>query len=309
VEVLFLTGLFSFVGKDFDSASGTLAWLPDAKGTIVSTGDTVDRGPDDEKIQALFKSIKKLATAGQVLINLMGNHEELLLSQEYQYHPSPIDARAVVIRDLALQDWSQWDLVGRFLAPDGRVVVALHGGLEKAHLCKGGNGQERIDELNKSHKIWTACLKSKFDLNTAEETATPSAECTSHRDGCLGLNGCAGRIDIDEIKCAAAPIWDRKYWTVGACELLEAAMPLAEATTMVIGHTIQERGITRTACGSGLEFFGIDVGMSRWMTGRKAASTNPAQLLEFSKLGVFSVVGGNGPKGTSTRTLEAKPKP
>jgi hypothetical protein len=227
------------------------------KTVVVQTGDAIDRGDDDRAIVDLLDALKKeAATAGGELIALLGNHEIMNTSLDFRYVTKggyaafevPNGPAAVPPAAAALAP----EMRGRAaaFAPGGRYAliesqrplmikvgdsVLVHGGILPKHVAYG------LDKMNDEVDEW---LENKAH----DPPAVVVAE-----DG---------------------PVWTRAYSNEGAapaCEVLRTTLAELGAKRMIVGHTVQKKGINAACDGA---VYRIDVGMSRFFGG-------PIQVLEI----------------------------
>jgi hypothetical protein len=227
---------------------------------VVQTGDQVDRGDDERAILDLFDRLAGEALdAGGAFLVLIGNHEITNASGLYKWvSPSGLAAFADVTRDDlppgALEAFPP-DERGRAAAflPGGpyarkiarRSVVVqvgdtvfVHGGLLPEHLRYG------LGRLNDEVRAWLR----------GDRPAAPKL--------ILNLN--------------TAPTWSRRESvprpSQAACARLAEVLRALGARRLVVGHTIQDGGIS-SACDG--QVWRIDVGMSRVYGG-------PVQVLSIA---------------------------
>jgi hypothetical protein len=230
-QVLRLAGA---LGPDGHWAGGELV--------LVQTGDQLDRGGGEKEILDLFEQLAKEAiAAGGSVVALNGNHETMNALGDFRYvTPDAVhdfDALEPDSKHAASVSGPMRERAAAFL-PGGsmalrlaqRPVVAqvgdtvfVHGGLEPDHVRYG------LDRLNSEVQ---AFLRGE---------GRPPAPMTDE-DG---------------------PLWNRRYGSGSlastTCGLLAQTLQAVGAKRLVIGHTIQEGGIT-SACQE--RVFRIDVGMS-----------------------------------------------
>ncbi|WP_394847835.1 metallophosphoesterase [Pendulispora brunnea] len=225
--------------------------------TIVQTGDEIDRGDDDRKILDLVEKLKGDAKkAGGEFIALVGNHELMNAVFDFRY-VTPGAYRA--FGDLTAADpntaafLSQLDPSARgraaAFAPGGRYAAMLadrplfvkvgdsvfvHGGILPKHVAYG------LDKMNDDVSAWLLAKKERPPQVVVAD------------DG---------------------PVWTRAYSTPGEerCTMLEEALQGIGAKRMIMGHTVQNGGITE-ACNR--KAWRIDVGLSHYYGG-------PVQALEI----------------------------
>jgi hypothetical protein len=223
---------------------------------VVQTGDEVDRGDDDRAILDLTESLKtQAAAAGGALVPLLGNHEVMNAALDFRYVTpgglasfslfetadaaspaahAPPSSRG---RAAAFAPGGSYAslLAGRsFVAKVGDSVF-VHGGILPKHLDYG------LDRMNDEVDAWLAGKRPE-----------PPAPLVAE-DG---------------------PVWTRAYSSeedAPDCVDLDAALAQLGAKRMVVGHTVQHRGIN-AACRD--HVWRIDVGLSKYYGG-------PVQVLEI----------------------------
>ena len=201
---------------------------------LVQTGDVLDRAGESRKaMDLLMKLEKQAAKAGGAVHALIGNHEAMVLLDDWRYvHEGEIAAFGG--QDGFRQAMSAKGQYGQWIRRHNTVVqingiIFVHGGLEP-----GLNGKS-LQEINRS---------IRQDL--AEQNL--------------------GGLAMDEY----GPLWTRLAAT-GDADLtadLEAMLKRRQARMMVVGHTVNKRGIVARAGG---RLVMIDVGMSAFYGGRPAA--------------------------------------
>lgn len=228
---------------------------------IVQTGDQVDRGDDDALIIAFLRRTADQATsAGGAVHVLNGNHETMNVLGDFRYVtpgalggfeswgpdspqaknvPTPFQARA---RAFLPGGGIALELAKRPLIVMVGDTLFAHGGVLPAHVKYG------IDRLNAETASWMR-----------GERAVPPAPV----------------LDPD------GPLWTRVYGDptlkADVCKILDKTLTAVGARRLVVGHTVQERGVT-SACSE--RVFRIDVGLSRYYGGRSA------QVLEITESAV-----------------------
>jgi Calcineurin-like phosphoesterase len=216
---------------------------------VVQTGDEVDRGDDDRTILDLVDSLsKQAAAAGGAIVPLLGNHEIMNALLDFRYAtPGGLAAFSLFDAPDAAAPAAQVPASARGRAAafepggvyarlfSGRAFVAkvgdtvfVHGGILPKHVAYG------LDRMNDEIDEWLAGRR-----------AAPPAALVAE-DG---------------------PVWTRAYSSEDApadCEDLKTALRELGAARMVVGHTVQHRGIN-SACDAGV--WRIDVGLSRYFGG------------------------------------------
>jgi len=233
---------------------------------VVQTGDILDRGDDAVEILDLMDSLAEQARAAGGEIHLLnGNHELMNVQLDMRYvsvggyldflpgeKPDPETATAqdvvdgIAERILAIRPGGA--VARRFAERNVIAVVGdtvfVHGGV-LPHIVDYG-----IERLNQETRQWI-----RGDLRCPPEPL-------------FGSNG---------------PVWSRHYSDEpdeGDCRLLEDTLQRLGANRMVVGHTIQDGGIS-SACNG--RVWRIDVGMADHYGGSAAVldlSNGEARLVD-----------------------------
>jgi hypothetical protein len=224
--------------------------------TLVQTGDQLDRGDDERPIVDLFERlVKEAAASGGRFVVLNGNHEVMNVQGDFRYvTPGAVNSFDGVTPRSPLATAVSPTFEGRAAAffPGGayalkfaaRDVIAVihdsvfvHGGVLPEHVTYG------IDRINQETRTWM-------------------------RSG--------GREAPASVASERAPIWVRDYSvdpvSPASCEMLGKVLESLRVKRMVVGHTVQQAGIS-TACGE--RVYRIDVGLGRYY------GNNPIQVLEI----------------------------
>ncbi len=207
---------------------------------IVQTGDILDRGDDESKIYDLFEKLTAQAkAAGGDIVMLDGNHELMNAAHDFRY-----------VTPGGMHDFGG-DRLGAF-EPGGTWakklarynVVAIIDGTVFSHAGVLGDWVTQLDEVNRSSRCWLD--------GQAGTHANPPLALTSDQ----------------------SPVWTRAYGVPGAedCTALAGVLTRLNAKRMVVGHTVQDKGIT-SACEGAL--WRIDVGLA-------AGYGGPIEVLEVS---------------------------
>jgi hypothetical protein len=217
---------------------------------LVQTGDILDRGDEEPEILDLFDSLAVQArAAGGAVILLNGNHELMNAYQDFRYvtddgfidydgTPAPLTPdSAFLALDVSRQGRAAAFLPGgavalRFAQRNTAVAVGntifVHGGILPANVDLG------LDSLNARVRAWLL-----------------------------------GEIPQPEwIRGDSSPVWTRLYSdepNQDACDTLSIVLERLGMERMVVGHTVQQTGIT-AFCGG--RVWAIDVGMARHYGGR-----------------------------------------
>lgn len=224
---------------------------------VVQTGDQLDRGDEEQDILDLFTRLAaEAAAAGGAFHVLNGNHELMNVALDFRYvTPGGFadfrNAVTVGEPDSALLEFDEdkWARVTAFrpggtyaleLARRNTIVVIgdnafAHGGILPEHLARG------IETANEEIRAWMR-----------GEGRNPG---WAH-EGCC------------------SPTWTRLYSmdvVNESCETLAGVLAELPAKRLIVGHTVQEEGITSYCDG---RVWCVDVGMSE-------AYGGPVQVLEI----------------------------
>jgi len=210
---------------------------------VVQTGDQLDRGDEEQAILDLFEKLRTEAqAAGGAFLPLLGNHELMNVRADLRYvteggYADFEDAVDFDPADPALAAFEPYQrarmaafLPGRpyaltlsehplILQLGGNVFV--HGGVLPHHVEYG------IDRINAETRAWLR-----------------------------------GEIDRPEILHKDSPQWTRLYSDAPdstSCATLSTTLDLLGAERMIVGHTVQESGITSYCDG---RLWCIDVGLA-----------------------------------------------
>jgi len=216
---------------------------------LVQTGDRLDRGDEEEAIEERLLALREEARrkGGEIHL-LLGNHEMMNTLGDYRYvtpgalsafqgpgprsprasrAPLPLQARAAVFLPGGSMALRTAELPAVLVVGD---TVFAHAGVRE--FCAGTD----FDELHAQNARYL------------QGSGAPP-ELLLHEEG---------------------PLWTRAYGhevvPPAVCEELGRVLERLAAKRMVVGHTVQERGIT-SACDGRL--FRIDVGLSRYYGGHK----------------------------------------
>jgi hypothetical protein len=219
---------------------------------VVQTGDVLDRGDDERAILDLIARLETEAgAAGGALVMLLGNHELMNAAGDFRYvtpggfhafdgAPGPAAAMPPGVPE---------DMRSRVaaLAPGGsyarrlahHAVIAIVGDTVFSHAGVLGDWVSHVDDVNQSARCWMDGQSSQ-----------PSPALTS-----------------DD-----SPIWTRAAGGPSVdCAAVRSALAALQVKRMVVGHTVQDHGIT-SACDGTL--WRIDVGLSQRYGG-------PIEVLEL----------------------------
>jgi hypothetical protein len=202
---------------------------------VVQTGDVLDRGPDSRKALDLLMDLQSQAkAAGGMLHALIGNHEAMILDQDYRY----------VHKD-ELAGFGGQQAFAASMGPDGKYgawiransaaikindVLFVHGGIAPKY------ADLSLQDLN-------AAVRTNLGKKATEGAAVDD-------DGPLWYRGLA---DDDDEKLT---------------QQLDRLFAKHHVRHIVIGHTVVRSGIITARAGLGLIM--IDVGMSKTYRGGAA---------------------------------------
>ena len=204
---------------------------------IVQTGDVLDRGNDESQILDLFERLATEAhAAGGAVIQLLGNHELMNAAGDFRY-----------VTPGGMHDFDGER--AKELGPGGvwakrlakHDVIAIVGGTVFSHAGVIGDWVTHVADANLAARCW--------------------------------LDGQAhdppGVLDAQD-----GPVWTRVLGTPGAadCTAVDHALTALGARRMVVGHTVQEHGITSDCDG---KLWRIDVGLAKLYGG-------PIEVLELT---------------------------
>jgi hypothetical protein len=218
---------------------------------VVQTGDILDRGDDEEAIMDLFGKLKEQAEeSGGAVHVLNGNHELMNAYLDFRY-----------VTQGGFEDFPMED-------PEGSVLDSVLAELEPEHRSRGaafrpgGPVALRMAEqpiaviVDKTLFTHAGILPAHVDMGLSSMEASVSS----------WLRGEAPQPEW--IRGDISPVWNRVYSgepSVEACDTLDIVLERLELDRMVVGHTVQESGIT-AYCGGRL--WCIDVGLASHYGGR-----------------------------------------
>lgn len=229
---------------------------------VVQTGDILDRGDEEQAIlDWVDRLTEEAAAAGGAFHMLLGNHELMNVAGDFRYVTDGgwqdfadaginVDTTDTLVMSLDVSQRSRAEAFfpggpyARALAKRdvikiiGRTVF-VHGGILPAHITYG------LDRINSETKAW---LRGE----------TPEPEWLKEKN---------------------SPVWDRHYSDAPDhydCIRLDEVLAALDCDRMVVGHTIQDAGISphcdkRVWC--------IDTGASAHYGG-------PVQVLEITAEGI-----------------------
>jgi hypothetical protein len=219
---------------------------------VVQTGDVLDRGDDEQAVlDLIFRLETEARAAGGAFVMLLGNHELMNAAGDFRYvtpagltdfddvpASAPPPGRIPAQHRRRLAALGPGGVYARRLAQ--HAVIAIVGDTVFSHAGVLGDWVTHVDDVNRSARCW-------LDGQSAE----PPAALTSEE----------------------SPVWTRAAGNADVdCTQVRAALSALAAKRMVVGHTVQDGGIT-SACDGAL--WRIDVGLARRYGG-------PIQVLELA---------------------------
>jgi hypothetical protein len=217
---------------------------------VVQTGDVLDRGDDEEAIIRLLERLEDEAAAvGGAVYALNGNHELMNAYYDYRYvtEGGYADFEDVTVVETV-------DSVLATLEPEQRArAQALRPGGEFARLLA-----ERSTFLILGNTLFThgGVLPEHVDLGLDRMNA--EIQAWLRNDG----------PQPEWIRGERSPVWNRLYSDapdLAACDTLASVLDRLDVERLVVGHTVQDAGIT-AYCGG--RVWCIDVGMAEHYGGR-----------------------------------------
>jgi len=236
---------------------------------VVQTGDILDRGDDEQAILDLVARLEGEAKAsGGAMIMLIGNHELMNAAGDLRYvTPGGLvdfeDVPGLDTSKLAnapertrarLAAFAPGGVYARWIAQ--HAVIAIVGDTVFAHAGVLGDWATKVEEVNQSSRCW-------LDGQAGGPQAAPPT------------------LTADD-----SPVWTREIGREQAdCARVSAALDALGAHRMVVGHTVQPRGIN-VACDD--RIWRIDVGLAKVYGG-------PIEVLELSPDAPPKVLRGTRP--------------
>ena len=211
---------------------------------VVQTGDILDRGDEEEAIFGLLAQLREQAeAAGGAIHVLNGNHELMNAYLDYRY-----------VTD---GGWVDFEDVTEVVAVDSFLAsLEPHQRARAQALRPGGEFASLLAEQNTF-------------LIVGQTLFTHGGVLPEHVDfGLEWMNGqvrswLRGEIQQPEwIRGDLSPVWNRLYSDApnrAACDTLSMVLEGLDVQRIVVGHTIQDAGIT-SYCGG--RVWCIDVGMA-----------------------------------------------
>jgi len=244
---------FGDVHGDFDAArralrlAGAIDTNHDWIGgdlVVVQTGDQLDRGDEEQRILDLFEKLRDQASAaGGAFHVLLGNHEIMNAKADLRYVTEGgfADFEDAVDFDPADPALAEFEESQR-----ARMAALLPGRPYARKLAE----RNLILQLGETVFVHAGVLPHHVEYGIERINAETQA----------WLRGEAERPEI--IRGGESPQWTRLYSDepdVEGCGTLEEVLATLGATRMVMGHTVQDGGITAHCDGRA---WGIDVGLA-----------------------------------------------
>jgi calcineurin-like phosphoesterase family protein len=229
--------------------------------TVVQTGDQVDRGDQDREVLDVIEKLESAAkAAGGAFYVLNGNHELMNALLDFRYVApksfATFDEFASRARELA----------GRLPEPElGRAAAFMPGAPYAVKLSQHLTVAKVGDSLFAHGGVLPAHVDYGLDRLNREASAFLAGKAHT-----------LPAILSDE----EGPVWTRTYGSQeiddATCQVLARVLAQVGAKRLVVGHTVQEHGIT-SACQARL--FRIDIGLSAFY------GVKPPQVLEITATG------------------------
>lgn len=216
----------------------TRAWIG-GNARLVQTGDITDRGSDADHIfQLFFELAKQASRSGGRIVNLLGNHELMNIQNDLRY-VTPNDVAEFGGEQARREAWSTRGWLGQHVRqfPAAEVID----GVLFAH-------------AGPLPEVWPK--QGLCALNQEMQQA-------------VAADGQPGVQLLEDIVGDEGPVWTRVYSEDDdsrACAAVERVLAAANATRLVVGHTVQEQ--VRARCGGRIVL--ADTGMS-WAYGGPAS--------------------------------------
>ena len=218
---------------------------------IVQTGDVLDRGDDEQSLLDQFERLEReAAAAGGRFVWLLGNHELMNAAGDLRY------VTAGGFRDFEDVKGLPLDRYADVPEPARARVAALAPGGPYAQVLAGQHLAVVVGDTVFVH----GGIRPDQVADLPADLARARCWLAGQGDPPHGLTDSDG------------PVWDRSFaMGDGDCAALDESLRALGVARMVVGHTVQPRGIT-SACDG--KVWRIDVGLARHYGG-------PSQALEL----------------------------
>ena len=216
---------------------------------LVQTGDQLDRGDDEDAILLLFEDlVAQAAAAGGAVHVLNGNHELMNAYFDFRYVTeggfTDFAATPEALKDPEFQSLHE--------NQRGRAAAFRPGGPYALILAK----RNTILKIGDTVFVHGGVLPDSFGADPGAYNAAIRAWLRGERERPEGVKG----KDV--------PVWTRRFSDGAAdCELLTQSLKALGAQRMVVGHTVQEAGITSDCQG---RVWRIDIGLAAHYGGKPA---------------------------------------
>ncbi|MFO0709468.1 MAG: metallophosphoesterase [Sandaracinus sp.] len=223
---------------------------------VVQNGDLLDRGDDEPEILALVSQLEREAeAAGGHFVTLNGNHELMNAQLDFRY-----------VTEEGFRDFHRYrdeaSAEARHEVP--RPAYGRAGAFEpRSHFARQFAARNTVIVVGDTVFVHGGVTPAaaRLGLDAVNHAA---------RDFFLGEGPLSSILASEE-----SPIWYRGYALEDGpeiCAQLQGALEALHASRMVVGHTVQEGGITHACEG---RVFRVDVGLARLYDG-------PIQALEIT---------------------------
>lgn len=230
---------------------------------LVQVGDQLDRGDDEPEILRLLERLSEEATRGGGAVHVLNGNHELMNA----------------VGDL------------RYVTPDGLHDYAAVPVSSTAHLPAGvpADARGRLAAFAPGSQLARKLAERNTITIVGDTVFAHAGVLSKHVQYGIGrINDEVRRFlrgETSSLPAVAAsddaPVWTRIYGaaqpSADACRELDAVLAALSVKRMVVGHTVQQEGIT-----SGCEgrVYRVDVGLSDYY------GANPTQVLELGPGGV-----------------------
>lgn len=248
--------------------------------TFVQVGDMLDRGGDEIKLLYFFEKLRREAARdGGTVITMNGNHEIMNVDGDFRF------ASGQGVREF--ENWGFWQRVGNRMkrlcggavrdpfrgVPDQipGIPAKSIGGIRARIAALRPRGPISSRFLSKNHTVAVVGDSVFAHGGVLEKHVAYGFERlnTEVRDWIRGLKK---RVDDELVRSKDSVVWLRSFSNEVVKEedssILEHVLgTIPGVRRMVMGHTVQEEGISGACGGRAIR---IDVGMSRWCGDRSA---------------------------------------
>jgi len=241
---------------------------------VVQVGDVLDRGDGEKAILDLLHSVEKQARArGGRLIQLLGNHEAMNAQGDFRY--VTVAGMADFDPSPGLSFAAPGGGFGAGGATPGASAAPNVAAARRAAFKPGGPWARRLARLAVAVKVGDTVFVHAGLLPRYARKSLASLNKAMR----LWLQGGGGTPDW--VNDSDGPLWTRAYASNNdeACATLGKALAALRASRMVIGHTVQRKGINSGCEGA---IWRVDTGMSRAFGGA-------VEVLEITKAGVRAI--------------------